>query len=101
MWELFVLTVALCVLGAFTNVIMWARKPEDIASFEAVKTLVLGFVVGVVWYFARVEHGVPDSLLCFVVGYSSEDIVNAITARVKRSMNTSRKRLAAHHAAAH
>jgi len=81
--ELLILTITLSTLGAFANVILWAKSYKDIKSFEAVRTLTLGLIIGVVWYFMRVEHNVPDSVVSFVVGYSGKDIIDALIQKFK------------------
>jgi prepilin signal peptidase PulO-like enzyme (type II secretory pathway) len=81
--ELLVLTLLMTVLGAFTNVLLWIRSWGELTSFEATRTLVLGLVVGVLWYFMRVEHNVPDSVVSFVVGYAARDIIEAVVQRFR------------------
>lgn len=81
--ELLILTVSMCLLGAFANVLVWARRLEDLASFEVVRILALGVVVGVLWYFMRVEHNVPDSVVSFVVGYTAKDVLEAVVERFR------------------
>jgi prepilin signal peptidase PulO-like enzyme (type II secretory pathway) len=81
--ELFALTVLMAVLGSFANVLMWIKSWEELTSFEASRTVLIGFVVGVLWYFMRVEHGVPDSVVTFVVGYTAKDVIEAVVERFK------------------
>jgi hypothetical protein len=81
--ELFLITLGMCVLGAFTNVLLWIKSWREITSFEATKTLLLGLIVGILWFFMRVEHNVPDSVISFVVGYCAKDILDAIVEKFK------------------
>jgi hypothetical protein len=71
------------VLGAFTNVLLWIKSWSELSSFEASKTLVLGIIVGILWYFMRVEHNLPDSVVSFVVGYTAKDIIEAVVQKFK------------------
>lgn len=71
-------TVLLSVLGSFTNVLMWIKSWQELTDFEATKTIALGFVVGILYYLLRVEHGFPDSIMSFVVGYASNDFLSWI-----------------------
>jgi hypothetical protein len=81
--ELFITTVCMSILGAFTNVLLWIKSWREITSFEAMRTLILGIIVGILWYFMRVEHNLPDSVVSFVVGYSAKDILDAIVEKLK------------------
>jgi len=81
--ELLLLTITLCTLGALANVVAWAKTPKEIVSFEGVKSILLGLLVGIPWYFMRVEHGVPDSVVSFVVGYCAKDVIEALAERFK------------------
>jgi uncharacterized membrane protein YoaK (UPF0700 family) len=81
--ELFALTVLMAVLGSFANVLMWIKSWDELTSFEASRTVLTGLVVGVLWYFMRVEHGVPDSVVTFVVGYTAKDVIESVVERFK------------------
>ena len=79
----FVSTIAMSVLGAFANVLIWSRSWRDLAAFEAVKCVLLGAIIGVFYYVLRVEHGFPDSAAAFAVGYSAKDMIEAFVERFK------------------
>ena len=81
--ELLVVTVGLSVLGAIANVLLWIKSWEEVTSVEAVRTVLLGMIVGILWYFMRVEHGVPDSVVSFVVGYTAKDVLEGIIERFR------------------
>ena len=80
---LLITTICLSTLGAFANVLLWAKSFKDITSYEGLRTLILGVIIGVVWYFMRVEHNVPDSVVSFVVGYAGKDAIDAIVQKFK------------------
>jgi len=80
---LLITTVLMSVLGAFSNVLLWSKSFKDLTSFEAVKTVLLGGIVGVVYYFLRTEHGFPDNVAAYTVGYSVRDILDGLIVRFK------------------
>jgi len=61
------------VIGAFVNVLIHAKSWRDITKFSAVKSLVTGGIAGYVYYYLVTEHGFPDGLMAFVVGYTAHD----------------------------
>jgi len=81
--NLLLLTILMTSLGAISNVLIWAQKWEDLTSFEAIKSILLGFIVGVVWFFVRTERNLPDSLISFVIGYTAKDFIEALIERFK------------------
>jgi hypothetical protein len=46
-------------LGAFLYVLMWAKKPENLYSFEAVRHLVVGVIVGYIYSILYSEYNFP------------------------------------------
>jgi hypothetical protein len=80
---IFISTVAMSVLGALASVLVWAKSWRDLTGFEALKCILLGAIVGVLYYVLRVEHGFPDSAVSFAVGYSAKDMIEALVERLK------------------
>ena len=66
-------------IGGFLNVLMWAKKPEDVTRWESVKTVIIGTIVGYVYWWAYAYHGVPDGLMSIVAGYTAKDFIDWIT----------------------
>lgn len=79
----FAVTIAMSTLGAVTNVMMWAKAWRDLTEFEAAKSIMLGIIIGVLYYVMRVEHGLPDDAVSFAVGYSAKDMIEAFVDRLK------------------
>ncbi len=79
----FFTTVAMSVLGAVANVLLWAKSWRDLTGFEAAKCILLGAIVGILYYVLRVEHGFPDSAVSFAVGYSAKDMIEALVEKLK------------------
>jgi len=80
---LVVYTVCMSVLGALAQVILWAKKPSDITTWEAVQSLIIGVIAGFLYATLRVEHGLPDGAMSFVVGYTAKDFIEAVAEKLK------------------
>jgi len=65
-------------IGAFLNVIMWAKSPSELKGFEAIKTILVGAIAGYLYWFGHQEHGLPDGMMAIVVGYCGKDVVEWI-----------------------
>jgi len=63
------------VIGALLNVLMWAKSCQELKGFEAIKTIIIGALVGYLYYFAHQEHGLPDGMMSILVGYAGKDFV--------------------------
>jgi len=80
------------IIGAFLNVLMWSKSVEDIKSYEAVKTVLIGAVVGYIYWWGYQSHGFPDGMMSILVGYSSKDFIEWVMEKVmwgrKNATNT-------------
>lgn len=74
-------TIGMAVLGALANILIWAESAGDIRRFESVKTILLGIIVGIVYYSLRIEHNFPDGVASFAIGYMAKDALDAIAQR--------------------
>lgn len=81
--SILIYTILLAILGSFTNVLLWIEKWSDVTSIKSIKTVVLGFIVGILYYILRVEHQFPDSIMAFIVGYSANDFLSFILEKFK------------------
>jgi len=63
------------IIGAFLNVLMWAKSWQEVRGFEAIKTVLIGAIAGYLYWFGHAEHGLPDGMMAIVVGYAGKDFV--------------------------
>jgi len=79
-------TVALfvvnAVIGSLLNVLMWCKSWEELKGWEAVKTVLIGAIVGYIYWWGHQEHGFPDGLMSILVGYSSKDFIEWVMTRI-------------------
>jgi len=66
--------------GGITYVLMWKIKE----TYEIVRHMCLGAIVGFVYCHLVTIHGYPDLIMAFVAGYFGTDFIEGIIARVKK-----------------
>lgn len=72
-------------LGAFLNVLIWAKKPEDLKEFETAKVYVIGAIAGYIYYLLYQNYSFPDSFMAVVFGYFAKDTIESLLERFKPS----------------
>jgi len=70
-------------LGAFLYVLMWAKKPENLYSFEAVRHLVVGVIVGYIYYILHSEYNWPNLICTTIAGWFGVDFIQSFIERFK------------------
>ena len=73
----------MALLGSITHTLMWIKSWEELTKFENVRTILLGIIVGFLYGVLRVEHGFPDSVMSFVVGYTAKDFLDWLVEKFK------------------
>lgn len=63
-------------IGAFLNVLMWSRRKDDLKKWKAIKTVMVGSIVGYIYWWGYETHGFPDGFMSIIVGYASQDFIN-------------------------
>ena len=64
------------VVGALINVLMWSKKPSDITTWESIKSILIGLLIGYAYWWGYAYHGFPDGLMAIVAGYSGKDFID-------------------------
>jgi len=75
--------IAMGVLGAIAYVLINSDEWSDLITFAASKRYLLGAIAGVIYSNLYSNYDFPNSIMCFVSGYSGvsfiEGIVNKLT----------------------
>jgi len=71
-------------LGAFLYVLVWSKSAKDLASYESLRTLVVGSIVGYLYGLLHFNYGFPDLVMTSVAGYFGVDFVEAIMERFRK-----------------
>jgi len=64
------------VVGALLNVLMWAEKPEELRSWRAVRTVLIGCIAGYIYWWAHSEWSLPNGLVAIMAGYTAQDFID-------------------------
>jgi hypothetical protein len=88
-WYLLVCFVIMGFLGAATIVLFEAKKKTDLYSFDSLRHLALGLIMGCLYYFLHSDWNFPNAVSSFVYGLAATYIVESIIERVKRKPSLS------------
>ena len=69
------------VVGALIHALWWAKKPEDMTSWEAIKSILIGGLAGYIYWWGYISHGLPDGLMAIIVGYCARDFMDWVVER--------------------
>jgi len=82
--ETLTLFTILGLLGGLTHAVMVTREWVDFKKFRVWKLIIIGAIVGFVYYFAYTDWNYPNSVMCFVAGYMGSSFIQNLVSRVKR-----------------
>ncbi len=70
--------VLLGLIGGATYVLMHSDDWEDLTRFGAFKRVVIGGIVGGLYFFLYSEHNFPNMAMTFVSGYMGTDFIERL-----------------------
>jgi len=70
-------------LGAVAYILIWAKAWKDVKAFESVRHLIIGAIIGYVYYVAYSEYDFPNLLMCFIAGYMGPDAIAGLIEKLK------------------
>ena len=70
-------------LGATTYVLCWAKSPKDLTSFESLRHLALGPLIGYIYSILHSNYSYPDLIMSFVAGWFGVDFIESLIVRFK------------------
>jgi len=69
--------------GGLVHSLLIARTYREFRSFKSLKLLVIGAVVGFVYYFLHSDWTYPNTVMSFVSGYAGPAFIESLIARVR------------------
>ena len=75
--------IILGLLGAITYIFLWSKNWGDLKKYSNIRHLIVGGIAGYIYRILVVEHGFPDSIMAFIVGYSAPDFIQALVNKFK------------------
>lgn len=78
-------------LGGLTYVLIKARTWEDVVRFRYAKRILLGAIIGLVYFQLHSEYSFPNTIMAWVAGYMGSDAVIALIDRFKPRPHHSRR----------
>lgn len=95
-YSLMALVMVNSTIGALLNVLLWSKTPEDITKWSSVKAIIVGTIIGYLYYWGEAIHGFPDSFMSIIAGYTGQDFINWVISKApwkKGSNSTPAKRV--------
>jgi len=74
--------VVMGVLGSILYILMWSKNLCDVKSFEALRHILIGGIVGFVYYYLHTDYNFPNGIMSLVAGYMGPDFVEALVERL-------------------
>jgi len=62
-------------LGGFTHVFIDSKAWNDLLKFESIKQMIVGGISGGLYWMLYTNHGFPNFVMAFVVGYTGTDFI--------------------------
>ena len=78
--------IILGLVGGFVYVLMHSDDWEDLTKFGAAKRIVIGGVVGGIYFILYSEHDFPNMVMAFVSGYSGTDFIERLVQKGGREL---------------
>lgn len=74
--------VIMGLLGSILYILMWSKNLCDIKSFEALRHILIGGIIGFVYYYLHIDYNFPNGIMSLVAGYMGPDFVEALVERL-------------------
>ena len=78
--------VILGLVGGVAYVFMHSDDWEDLTKFGAFKRVVIGGIVGGLYFFLYSEHDFPNAVMTFVSGYMGTDFIERLAKKGGREI---------------
>lgn len=70
-------------LGGLAHAFLVCRSWKEFKGFKGVKLIVIGLIVGIVYYMCYSAWNFPNGVMAFISGYAGPAFIESLTLRVK------------------
>lgn len=70
-------------LGALLYRLAWSKNIREFCSYESIKHLVVGIIVGLIYGHLHREYSFPNSIMALVAGWMGVDFLEMLIDKVK------------------
>lgn len=71
-------------LGGLAYILFEARKWKNLRSFDSIRRLALGAIMGLVYYFMHSDWNYPNAVSSFIYGLAATFIIESTIERYKK-----------------
>ena len=75
--------IILGLVGGLAYVFMHSDDWEDLTKFGAAKRIVIGGIIGGLYFLLHTEYNYPNMVMTFVSGYMGTDFIEKLVAKVQ------------------
>jgi hypothetical protein len=68
-------------LGGFLYALFWSKKWRDMVSFEAVRHMICGCIIGYIYSILHSVYNYPNLIMGFVAGWMGVDFIQGLVER--------------------
>lgn len=79
-----IMFLVLGLLGGIANVLLWAESWSDLKRYDAFRRVIIGGIVGILYFFLYSEYNFPNCIMSFVAGYCGTDFIQAVVSKFRR-----------------
>ena len=70
-------------LGALLYLLCWTKSPRELLDYQNYRRLIIGAIVGYVYFFLHTRYDFPNSVMAVVAGYMGTDFVESFVERFR------------------
>jgi len=65
-------------VGGLLHLLISSKKLSDLKKFSNYKVLVIGAIVGYMYYFLHSDYNFPNGIMTIVAGYMGQDFITKV-----------------------
>ena len=78
-------------LGALLYILCWTKTAKELGDYNNVKRLIVGAIVGYVYFFLHSDYDFPNGVMAFVAGYMGTDFIEALIEKFSLLLKTKKE----------
>jgi Na+/proline symporter len=78
-------------LGALLYILCWTKTAKELKDYSNVKRLVVGAIVGYVYFFLHSDYNFPNGVMALIAGYMGTDFIEALVEKFSPLLKTKKE----------
>jgi len=68
-------------LGGVLYILCWSKSVKELKEFNNLKRIVVGAIIGYIYFFLHSDYNFPNGIMALVAGYMGTDFIEALVER--------------------